>query len=236
MRISRAPDAEAVKERLVETAAKFGFTSIFAGRVPAVHPPLSPEAVAGNVLVSTMPKDWSLRYLERGYLFRDPIVQLLRSKWYPFTWAHAYDLGAERADVEMIRGEASEFGLREGYVVPIGLLGGVQLAFSFGANSMDVSPDELGTLAFATNIAAGQLLELTASRSNKGEARLALVTARERDCLAWAAEGKTDWEIAAILGISVSTVRKHLASTREKLEAVNKYHAVALGIRSGLLR
>ena len=79
-------------------------------------------------------------------------------------------------------------------------------------------------------------LELTASRSNQGEARLALVTARERDCLAWAAEGKTDWEIAAILGISVSTVRKHLASTREKLEAVNKYHAVALGIRSGLLR
>ncbi|MFX8512220.1 hypothetical protein ABTM04_20115, partial [Acinetobacter baumannii] len=83
----------------------------------------------------------------------------------------------------MIRGEASEFGLREGYVVPIGLLGGVQLAFSVGANSMDVSPDELGTLAFATNIAAGQLLELTASRSNQGEARLALVTARERDCL-----------------------------------------------------
>ncbi|OJX51330.1 MAG: hypothetical protein BGO81_11650 [Devosia sp. 66-22] len=38
------------------------------------------------------------------------------------------------------------------------------------------------------------------------------LTERERDCLAFVADGRTDWEIATLLGISESTVRFHLNS------------------------
>lgn len=60
------------------------------------------------------------------------------------------------------------------------------------------------------------------------------LTAREHDCLLWAGEGKTDWEISVILGISRSTVIKHIAAAREKLGAVNKAHAIAKAIRTKL--
>ena len=53
------------------------------------------------------------------------------------------------------------------------------------------------------------------------------LTDRERDSLAWVAEGKSDWEIAVILGLSESTVRFHVDNARRKLGAVNRTQAVA---------
>uniref|UniRef100_UPI0025DF53BB helix-turn-helix transcriptional regulator n=1 Tax=uncultured Phenylobacterium sp. TaxID=349273 RepID=UPI0025DF53BB len=53
------------------------------------------------------------------------------------------------------------------------------------------------------------------------------LTARERDALSWVAEGKSDWEIAVILGLSETTVRFHVDNARRKLGAVNRAQAVA---------
>ena len=42
------------------------------------------------------------------------------------------------------------------------------------------------------------------------------LTDRQRDCVVWAARGKSDWEIAQILGISHETVIQHLKQARER--------------------
>lgn len=65
-----------------------------------------------------------------------------------------------------------------------------------------------------------------------GEVRL---TPREADCLLWAAEGKSDLDIAIILGISRSTVLKHLRSACDKLDAANRTHAVVKAMRRRLI-
>lgn len=59
------------------------------------------------------------------------------------------------------------------------------------------------------------------------------LTPRERECLQWAAAGKSEWEISQILGISEHTAEKHLLNAKTKLGAVNRVHAVAEGIRRG---
>lgn len=53
------------------------------------------------------------------------------------------------------------------------------------------------------------------------------LTERERDVLALVADGKTDWEISVILGISEATARFHVDSARRKLGAVTRAQAVA---------
>lgn len=53
------------------------------------------------------------------------------------------------------------------------------------------------------------------------------LTARERETLSFVAEGKTDWEIAIILGLAEPTVRFHIDNARRKFGAVNRVHAVA---------
>ncbi len=61
------------------------------------------------------------------------------------------------------------------------------------------------------------------------------LTPRERECLNWAAHGKSEWEISQILGISEHTSEKHLLNAKTKLGAANRVHAVAEAIRRGLI-
>ncbi len=65
------------------------------------------------------------------------------------------------------------------------------------------------------------------------EARL---TRREHDALTWVAEGKSDWEIGMILGVSETTARFHVDNARKKLGAVNRAQAVARLLGAGRLQ
>jgi DNA-binding CsgD family transcriptional regulator len=53
---------------------------------------------------------------------------------------------------------------------------------------------------------------------------------REREVLDWLAGGKTDRDIADILGISHRTVHKHLQRIYEKLGVENRTSAVMRGM------
>ncbi len=62
-----------------------------------------------------------------------------------------------------------------------------------------------------------------------------VVSTRERDCLQWAAKGKTSWEMSQILGISESTIIYHLRNATKKLDAANRMHAVAKALKAELI-
>lgn len=57
--------------------------------------------------------------------------------------------------------------------------------------------------------------------------RTSPLSQRERDCLAFVADGKSDWEISVILGISQATAHAHVENAKRKLEARTRAQAVA---------
>lgn len=61
------------------------------------------------------------------------------------------------------------------------------------------------------------------------------LTRRERETLAWAAAGKSYWEIATILGISERTVRFFMTNARRKLNVVSNTQAVAEAVWHGII-
>jgi LuxR family quorum sensing-dependent transcriptional regulator len=61
------------------------------------------------------------------------------------------------------------------------------------------------------------------------------LSARERDVLVWASQGKSAREIGEILGIAKATVDSHTQSAAHKLGASNRTHAVALALLSGVI-
>jgi DNA-binding CsgD family transcriptional regulator len=61
------------------------------------------------------------------------------------------------------------------------------------------------------------------------------MSARELQCLRLTAEGKTSDEIAAALGLSIHTANQYMTMTAQKLNAVNRMHAVAKALRLGLI-
>lgn len=61
------------------------------------------------------------------------------------------------------------------------------------------------------------------------------LSAREREVLLWAAQGKTAWETSAILGISPKTVEFHLGNCGKKLGTATKAQTILAAARKGLL-
>jgi DNA-binding NarL/FixJ family response regulator len=61
------------------------------------------------------------------------------------------------------------------------------------------------------------------------------LTAREQEVLELMAEGHTDQDIARQLVITTNTVKKHVASVLDKLNARNRTQAVIIALRKGLL-
>jgi LacI family transcriptional regulator len=61
------------------------------------------------------------------------------------------------------------------------------------------------------------------------------ISTRERECLKWAAKGKTSWEISQILGVTESTIIYHLRNATRKLNAANRLHAVAKALKASII-
>ena len=230
--VERAPDLSGVQSSLINFASQFGFTSAFGGCVPQLQQRSASQDIKSRILVQRFPREWASRYNSRNYVFRDPIVHRLQHDRSPFSWADSYASCSVGDDVKLIHGEASEFGLKSGHVFPVVTLDREVTAVSFGGSHIEIDDDSKAALAFATSFAIGHMLTLRSER----RAFEKPLTPRESDCLLWASDGKTDWEIAVILGISRSTVIKHLLAARDKLGAVNRAHTVANAIRRREIR
>ncbi|MBL0162247.1 MAG: helix-turn-helix transcriptional regulator [Xanthomonadales bacterium] len=61
------------------------------------------------------------------------------------------------------------------------------------------------------------------------------MTARELDCLRWAAEGKTSWAIGQQLGISERTAIFHLSNSARKLGVIGRRQAIARAMSLNLI-
>lgn len=60
------------------------------------------------------------------------------------------------------------------------------------------------------------------------------ITERERQILQWVCDGKSNAQIAEILGISALTVKNHMQKILRKLRASNRAHAVAQALALGI--
>jgi DNA-binding CsgD family transcriptional regulator len=61
------------------------------------------------------------------------------------------------------------------------------------------------------------------------------LTPRELEALKWTMEGKTAWEVGAILGISERTAVLHVNNATHKLNCASKHQAVLKALRLGLI-
>jgi len=62
-----------------------------------------------------------------------------------------------------------------------------------------------------------------------------VLSKREKEVLDWVKQGKSSWDISAILRISESTVNFHIYNIMQKLGTVNRSQSVAVAARLGLI-
>ena len=93
-----------------------------------------------------------------------------------------------------------------------------------------------GETALSPQLAATMLSEVRRIDSHQAREEDRLVTKREEEVLQLIADGCSTPEVAAKLYISQKTVKNHLASIYEKLNARDRTQAVLLAVRMGIVK
>jgi len=189
-------------------------------------------------VLSGYPKDWLSRYHEAGYANIDPaVLHCGRDRRVtPFIWNGQAFQGLPEAK---LRAEAKDFGLANGTSFPVQGRNGeaAMLSLATFQTNRQAKSDILETLGRAQLLAcylheAIQRVVLTKEALPLKRIRL---TNRENECLLWAAEGKTSWEIANIIHTSERTITFHLQNVTRKMGVSTRQHAVARAIALGLI-
>jgi DNA-binding CsgD family transcriptional regulator len=192
-----------------------------------------------RVIISGYPQEWREHYNSNGYLAIDPTVAHCISHVTPLVWASIGKSSAKGAPkARRFMADAHDFGLKSGVSFPVHGANGESAILSLASalDNQQASAQLLEAMP-AASLLAGYVHEAVRRVFLAGDIRLGRVqlTEREKECLLWAAEGKTTWETAQILGISERTVVFHLKNVAEKLNVSNRPAAVARAVSQLLI-
>lgn len=229
--LQQADTPDAVCEKLLEVTSAFGLTALMAGTVPQPGTPGGKQK--DHVLLCDWPGEWLERYVARNYVDHDPVVSRMKQLQAPFQWSEAAQEIKPDRDGEIVMGDAGEFKLKDGLAFPLVTVDGQIVMVSLGGEQVEMSGLEFGMISLVSTFAIGRAMQLHTGTGKTIEH--VELTPRERECLRWAAAGKSEWEISQILGISEHTSEKHLLNAKTKLGAVNRVQAVAEAIRRGYI-
>jgi LuxR family quorum sensing-dependent transcriptional regulator len=231
--LKRAGSTADVCSALVDATRSFGVSTVLAGVMPGPGANAQARELESRVLLWDWPKEWFDHYAALNYIETDPVISYLRGFRQAVQWDKAMRTVSGGLAGERVFNEAREFGLHDGYAVPMLTIEGDIVMISLGGREVDFDQRATDTISLLATFAAGRALEVS-SRGAAYDARPSL-TDREIECLRWAAVGKSEWEISQILSISEHTAEKHLLNAKRKLKASNRVHAVAEAIRFGLI-
>jgi LuxR family quorum sensing-dependent transcriptional regulator len=219
---------------IAEVSAAFGDAilrhgySASAGRVA-----LDGRGGATRMLFRNWPTGWSNLSDSRGYSASSIMFAAARRRARPFTWAEARHAVALTGPARDVWDLAADWGWQDGLVVPLHGPRGSFAMISMATRETDLDPGPAGQTLLRMLAVLGHERMLALSGTTAAASPQPSLSPRERDCLRWIADGKTDWEIGQILSISATTVKFHADGARRKLGARTRAQAVARLILSG---
>ncbi len=201
----------------------FSFTSsVF--KIQNTHPRL--RNLNGN------PEEWQHRYQSSDYFRKDLLVSHCRTQQTPLVWLDPnMPMNNEN---KKIFAEASTFGIVSGITFPYHGAGCDFGMFS-GSTSETFESSALDSIVtqHSLYLLGASLFDLHTNDRNQRYQNV--LTKREKECLRWAARGKTSWEMSVILNISERTVGFHLDNAKNKLDTTTRTAAVSKALIHSLL-
>jgi len=198
---------------------------------------LSHMACGSLLALHNYPDDFARTYLERGWIAKDPILLASERRNVGFRWRDLPTKVPAWRRANDIADEARRHGIVDGYTVPTNVPGEPKGSCSFAVRVERAFPES--SLLMAETVAA---FAFQAARSLVLKAREPVpqpaqpgLTGRQLECLVLVARGKSDWEIARILGIGPETVKHHIRMARERYDVPTRVQAAIRAIfESGL--
>lgn len=180
-----------------------------------------PGQTGGKPLhITTYPIDWTAHYLRKHYERMDPVIRQALVSSRPFEWGLEQEPHSHSELQRQLLDEASQFGIRCGFTVPIHDGHGPIAAVTFAADVQQVADFRRRIERYEKVLQLVAMYFHAHVRRKLGPGRKIdgiQLSQRELECLEWAAQGKSAWEIGRILGISRHTAASYLDNAKEKL-------------------
>jgi DNA-binding CsgD family transcriptional regulator len=228
--VLKAKDRDEFRDEVVRFAQRLGFDTVAA--ITVVE-----HGVAGTdfISVDNTPQAYSNAFCDTMSSRRDPVIQHCRRQSVPIIWDQQTYTGQGLGELWE---EQAQFGYNTGIAMALHLPEGRH--FVLGVDRDKPLPTDAAELQ---RVVAD--LQLFAVHAQEAALRLLLpepmrpekpaLTPRELEALHWTMEGKTAWEVGAILGISERTAVLHVNNAMHKLGCVSKHAAVLKALRLGLI-
>ena len=229
--IFRQIDEAATRDDVLDVLAEFyrarGFRS-FCFVIPMVTKPDQ-----FRLYERGMPPEWMRRYLERDFDLIDPVSTAATTRNEVGTLGELLKQLTVNDVGRLFVEEATRMGLTDGLAIPTS---GLRHARGFfGVDN--VAAEDLAKVDRSLMCAVAQHAHLRIDRIEEEHgAGIDGLSPREAEILNWVAAGKSNPEIAIILGISEATVGTHLKRLFTKLGVHDRVSAVLAGFKLGMLR
>lgn len=186
-----------------------------------------------HIRIDTYPAGWEEDLARRGLIGADPVHHASVRTNIGFCWSELPALvplgGRQRELLE----RAKHFGIGDGFTVPVNVPGEPAGSCSFAVRPGTDLP--LQRLLCAEQIGAHAFRAARRIHHYPARGRPPHLSRRERQCIRLLAAGKTDWEIAAILGISVETAHQYVKRARAAYDVVSRAQLVACSLRDAVV-
>lgn len=174
------------------------------------------SGAGGNILVTNYPEAWIERSRALRYYADDPVFAASMRTAVGFLIADVPSMLALSGRQMRTLDESRKAGLGDGFSVPAHVPGEANGLCTFivrTGRTLPVRRLPMAQLAGAFAYEAGRRLKASASAKTPGPVML---TDRQLECVLLIARGKSDWEIATILGVKEDTVTEHVDEARRR--------------------
>lgn len=227
--LDRQQSVSDVLELLGQAARRYGAERYSYHFTPAF------EKQTGNGAIVTAQgfgQDWISLYDNENFRRADPIPDYVMRKGQLLTWRHALDqqsLSHDALDfVEALRTHKLLYGFGVPSFGPNNRNAYVAFGFAQGLTGEDEA--RMGTLAAIAQSAHLKICQLAEPLEEAKQ-----LSERERQVLHWVGRGKSNSDIATILGVSPETVKTYLRRIYGKLDVADRVGATVKALKLSII-
>lgn len=225
--IDRIDRPDELLSGLRDRLAPFGVTSLSADLIQSPGRPVSPRSLLGEQC-----QEWAKHQVCCRCGEDDPVVRMLLTKSRPFAWSEAL-ANFQCAAADRVMDVCFDFtGSGEGFIIPVREPDGTLLATTFSGPQLDLAPEVRHAMHLAGYYFATRGREIVEAAEPGAHCPL---TPRQLECLRWVHAGKTDHEIAVLLGVSPRTVHNHVEAAKAVFNTPKRSTAAFEARRRGWL-
>jgi DNA-binding CsgD family transcriptional regulator len=229
--VMEAQTIDDFSSQVVRFAGQLDFKFVTAA-VVTDHSPIYTEFQT----INNTPAEYLEWYSDLSVIYRDPVMQHCKRAAVPIIWDQETYVRNGSGDLWEFQ---AKYGYATGIAMALHLPGGRH--FFIGVDRDQALPKSVDVVTrlvadlqlFAVHAQDAAFRLFNSSRPQIND--LPTLTPRELEALRWTMEGKTAWEVGAIMNISERTAVLHLQNSMHKLGCINKHQAVLKALRLGIL-